>query len=353
MNKLFFISFCVPFYRKTLGFWILILVFGGVFMEIKQHILLAQFLFRQPMAFCVLPIGFLIFSIIHLKTIQDLLYQRNYKIFHQIGLYDLKTRFQIWFKIILSNQAPLIGYILFLSFFGFQEKAWGMLLILWFSMILGIGFNLWRIHQLQENPIPEIILKRPKVNWSLPRFTWLILELRQNRPLLFLLTKLLSLALLNGFFLSFSSGIYDIRWMQFGILAISFFQIPILMEKAEFEQVKQSWFISIPFSSIKKFSYHFLSIILVSFPELLFLIWKGPYSFNGIDFLSLPFLFLGYQLILLGIQYWKFESSSLSNWLIASFFILFLSVIFGISWLFVVGISLIFFFTQIRSGYHT
>lgn len=352
MDKLFFKSFTIPFYRKTLGFWVLILVFGGVFMEVKQHILLAKFLFRHPLAFSILPLSFLGFSFFHLKSIQGFLYQREYKIFHQIGLFKQPDRFQIWLKIILTNLIFFLFYFLFVSFYGVQENAWVLVFLLWFSVILGIGLNLWEINRAQEKPIPEIILKRPKVNWNLPRSSWLILELRQNRPLLFLLTKILSLAFLNGFFVSFDSGIYDIRWMQFGVLAVSFLQIPILMEKAEFELVKQSWFISIPFRSIEKFSYHFLSIILVSFPELLFLIWKGVYPFKGFEFLSLPFLFLGNQLILLGIHYWKFGSSYLSNWLIASFFILFLIVIFGIPWFVICGLSLIFFFYQTRSPYH-
>lgn len=352
MDKLFFKSFTIPFYRKTLGFWVLILVFGGIFMEIKQHILLAKFLFRHPIAFSILPLSFLGFSIFHLKTIKALLSQKEYKIFHQIGLFKQQDRFQIWLKIILTNLAFFLFYFLFVSFYGVQENAWILLLILWFSVILGIGLNLWKINRAQEKPIPEIILKRPKVNWNLPRFTWLILELRQNRPLLFLLTKILSLALINGFFVSFASGNYDIRWMQFGVLAISFLQIPILMEKTEFELARQSWFKSIPFRSIEKFSFHFLSIILVSFLELWFLIWKGVYPFMGFEFLSLPFLFLGNQLILLGIQYWKFGSSYLSNWLIASFFILFLSVIFGIPWFVICGLSLSFFYLQIKSAYH-
>lgn len=342
MDKLALLAFVRPFYQKTLGFWTLILLIGGVLMEPAQHILIGRFLFKNPLAFWLLPTSILLFGWIHLRIQVELVRKNEYLIFHQLGLFSTLDFRRFWSQILLLNFSPFLGNFLFLSYFAWEQKALFLGMLLWLLSFGVIFFNFILIQKTLHQPLKETIIHRPSVRWTFPRFTWIILSIRNHRPILFLLTKAFSLLLLNGFFFSFQSGDYDIRWLQFGVLIVTYVQLPLILEKSDRELTHQSWTLGLPLSLDSKLGYQLGSLAMLVFPELLFLVWKGLISSN-FENLLLAILLLSFSCALQVLVYRKRESSSFPNLASAMFFGLFLAIIFNLPWwAFVIGISFLF-----------
>lgn len=319
-------------------------------MELKQHILLGKFLFEHPLAFSILPVGFLGYAGFHLRFQLLILRSREYRFFHHTALLPFRIFGKSWTVVLLSNHLILIGYLAFLSFFGLEKNTWTLLVILWFTVLLAFGISVWLIHRHLGKPLKETVLIRPRWKGTLPKITWFALELRQNRPILLLLTKGLSLLLLNGFFLSYQSGSYDQRWLEFGVLCVAFFQIPILMEKNEFENSRMEWFRNLPRPFTQKMLTHLGTLVLVLLPELLFLLLKGGQQ-SGLDVLiSLPLFLISLVLALQALVY-RFPGNSFFQFGVGLFFGSFLLILFGVPWIFPVLGSLLFFASQIRSPF--
>ncbi|OOG77871.1 hypothetical protein [Algoriphagus sp. A40] len=350
MNDADFKAFVIPFYRSLLGFWILVLVFGGVFMELKQHILLGKFLFEHTLPFSLLPLGFLAYSGFHLRFQMAILRRKEYQVFHQTALIPFRDFAKKWAVIILANHFILIAYLVFLSYFGIEKQAWTPLLLLWAVVGFSLALPILLIYRYLGKPLKEAVLIRPRWEGKLPRITWFPLELRQNRPILLLLTKGLSLLLLNGFFLSFRSGNYDHRWLEFGILCVSFFHIPILLEKNEFENSRMAWFRNLPSPFLPKLLTHLGTLVLILFPELLFLFWKVLPLFAPDRLISLPLLLISGVIALLALIY-RYPDRYFYRVAFGSFFGCFLVLLFGVPWIFPVLAFVIFFGFQIRSPF--
>lgn len=311
-------------------------------MEPAQHILIGRFLFKNPLAFWLLPTSILLFGWIHLRIQVELVRKNEYLIFHQLGLFSTLDFRRFWSQILLLNFSPFLGYFLFLSYFAWEQKALFLGMLLWLLSFGVIFFNFILIQKTLHQPLKETIIHRPSVRWTFPRFTWIILSIRNHRPILFLLTKAFSLLLLNGFFFSFQSGDYDIRWLQFGVLIVTYVQLPLILEKSDRELTHQSWTLGLPLSLDSKLGYQLGSLAMLVFPELLFLVWKGLISSN-FENLLLAILLLSFSCALQVLVYRKRESSSFPNLASAMFFGLFLAIIFNLPWwAFVIGISFLF-----------
>lgn len=351
MNKVAVHAFIRPFYQKTMGLWAFVLIFGGVLMEWKQHVLLGRFFFKNPIAFWLLPAAFLVFSLVHLRIQLGQLRKNNYLIFHQLGLFTRNESGKFWSQIILSNHSPLLAYFFFLSFFAWEQNKIPQGTILWLSVICLLGFNLWKIQRTLHFPLKEEVIKQPSVRWTFPRFTWVILSMRQNRPILLLLTKALGLLLLNGFYLSFQSGGYDFRWMQFGILCVSYLQLPLILEKTDTEVQRQSWVLALPLQLSHKLGYQLGSLGILIFPELLFLGWKGFHASHLNEYLILGIQCLSFVAGLQLLAYQKGKRFKFPQLVAGAFFLAFLGIVYGLPWIgFSIPIALLFLI-QMRSPY--
>lgn len=351
MNKAAIDAFVRPFYQMTLGFWAVILLIGGVLMEAKQHVLLARFLFTTPEAFWLIPVLLLLYGLLHLRIQLELLRRNDYLVFHHLGLFPEKDLRLFWSQIILANFSPILTYFLFLSYFAWEQKALVPGFALWVSIVTVLGYTFWKIRKTLHHPLREAIIHRPAVRWAFPRFTWILLSLRQHRPVLVLLTKAFGLLFLNGFFYSFLSGGYDFRWLQFGILCVAYIQLPLIFEKTEKEIEHQTWTLALPLTLKDKLGYQLGSLMLLIGPELFFLVWKGVLSTVS-ENLMLGILLLSFISTLQVLVYGKKESSSFPNLAATLFFGLFLAIIFGLPWWIMALAFSVLLVNQERRAFH-
>lgn len=351
MSKVETLAFVRPFYQRTLGFWAFALIVGGVFMEVGQHVLLGRFFFKSPIAFWILPICVIVFGLVHLRIQLGLLRSKEYLIFHHLGLLPKTEFLKWWSKIILANYSLTLAYLLFLSHFAWELNNWSHGLILWLTVVGMVFFTFTKIRKTVSNPLSESIIRRPPIHRTFPRFSWILLSVRQHRPLLLLLSKVLSLLLLNGVYYSFQTGIYDFRWLEFGTLVLAYTQLPLLLEKAESEIKEQSWLLSLPLKVSHKAGYHLGSIALLILPELLFLGWKGWNSGALTDYLILSVLTLAFLIALHLLVYWDGLSTTFVQKLAGVFFLFFFAILFGLPWLLLCMPIVILFHLHLRSSY--
>lgn len=330
MDKIKLSSFIQPFFQKTLGFWAVILLVGGVLMEFKQHLQIARFLINHPVLFVPLGIGFFLFTWIHLRIQLDLIRNPTYLVFHHFGLFKKDEFLSFWASTILINHSPLLAYLAFMMLIGWEQANLAPTWILGSLYLMGLVFTLEKIRKTFQNPLQESVILRPRFRNPIPRFSWILFHLRDQRPILLLLSKFLGILLLNGFFYSYQSGGYDLRWLQFGILCTAFTHFFLLLEKSIFEQNTQSWILALPIPLIPKFAYHLGNFLIILFPELLFLVWRSS-TLSIIEVMSLCIYLISLVAGLYTLIIRKSASPTFHIWIIGYFFSAFLLALFGTS----------------------
>ncbi|EPR65533.1 hypothetical protein [Cyclobacterium qasimii] len=203
-------------------------------------------------------------------------------------------------------------------------------------------------------PDQKFIQLKPFGLKSIPlkRAYWLIVHLKENRPLLLLASKIFLLILLQLFFYSYTTDTYDERWLQFGMLCAVFINFPIWLEKKEFEQGKLGYFLNLPRPFLRKAWLHFYSTLQILAPELLYLLIHFPDLSDVRQVLSLLLLLISLNLGLYALINATKASAYLPRNAVISFFSLFFLIIFGFPVLLISGLGLAAFLVSIRSNYN-
>ena len=348
-------AFVQPFYKAFLGLFLLVFIILGVFLKAEVHVMLGYQIIQSTYALLALFLFFSFYAFLHWNFQKKLLIKPAYRIFHQLGLSNPKIFYTQQLYVWLGNHALLILYAVFLTVLSIDiniwhtlPKIWGMLFFLYFSYASLIYYQLRR-------PLSEANIhgkKNIKPNALNTRYPfWLLVHLKENRPLLLLTSKFLSLLILNIFFGSFQSGDYDNRWLQFAILCISFINYPLLLEKKNFETSKLSYFLNMPVSFFEKLKAHFLQIFVIILPEIIFIIYQ---DFNTeIDFRSLPLILLTIALNIgiYGLCNSVSDHSKMSRNIFISFFLVFFGILYNLPWVVLSLPALILLLTSIKSTY--
>ncbi|WP_146613768.1 hypothetical protein [Algoriphagus yeomjeoni] len=351
MSELFFKSFAIPFYKAFLGFFILIILVFGVFMELKQHLMIAERLLQNTIGFYSILLIFLAFAIAQQRFQLRLMNDKRYRIFHHLGFLTWRQLAWSFLPVWVSNHLLILLYGALLSFVAIGINTGGKLVLLWI-FIAGIFLaDLTLTYLKLKKPFPDFIRVRSTIFKKLKFQFWFLMHLREKRTLLILGVKLFSIILLNGFFYAFSTGRYDLRWLEFGLLCASFAHFPIWLDKHAFESGQLSYFYAMPLRFGWKFKQHSTTILLILLPEFMLLIYKIGSIENLANLLFLLFLFQGLNMGIYGlIKGRKALSESLTSGYLA-FFILFLLVIFNLQPLIIAAICLVPFVLAVRSRY--
>ncbi len=355
MRQLLSKAFVVPFYKAFIGFFLVLIIIFGVFIKSEVHVMLGYQIIQSSYAIAGLIVSFGLYSFLHWSFQRRLLLKPQYKVFHQIGLFKPNLFFRNQVSIWFSNHIILILYTAFLSMLCIGLKLWHILILLWLVLILLFSiFSVLIFYQLR-NPLKEINIKSSAVlvrrSFKIPYNFWLLNHLKENRPMLLLVSKLASLFLLNLFFSSYYSGGYDSRWLQFAILCVSFVNLPLLIEKRDFENSALSYFLSIPSSFFKKSKSHFLQTLFLIFPELIFIIFQTVLSDISSLTVSLLLFITTLHLGLYGLLNYFSDPTKLGKYAFMAFFIQFFSILYGFpTW--ALAMPLLFlWFISIKSNY--
>lgn len=346
MSDFYTKSFVIPFYKAFLGFFILVLLITCVFMEFRQHLLIAERIVENNFAYLGL-VGFvLIFSLFQIRFQLLLMNDSRYLIFHLLAFLDKKKFILVYLGIWTKTHALLLCYSFFFTYVSFNlgriEKAFLLVLLLFGVFVLDFMLLYFKV----QKPIPERTISKSILFPKIPFSIWFLKQLSKNRPFLLLGVKLVSLLLLSGFLISYQSGGYDWRWVAFGLLNSSFLHYPVWLEKVRFEQEELGWFLGLPRNLLAKILANFISLGILLIPEILLILLRYSFLDNPLESTHLALFFVGTNLGLYGLVIRQAEQIDWVKVIIGSFFLVFLLILFSLPIYFIslLGLS-IFIFT--------
>lgn len=351
MGELLFKAFVITFYKAFLGFFILLIIILGVFMELKQHLMIADRLMQNPVGFSSVLLLFILYAVAQQRFQVSLMNDRQYKIFHYLGFFSWRRLCWYFLPVWLANHAFILLYALLLTYVGLTVSAGVKLVILWLFVTAIYLTDLLLVYYKLKRSFPDYIHIRTRLFKNLTFNFWFLTHLREKRPLLILVVKLLSVFLLNGFFYLFSNGKYDIRWLEFGLLCTTYIHFPIWMEKHLFESQQMVFFHNMPLSFVLKLRTHFAIIVIFLLPELALISYKygGTADFSGL--FSLAILLISLNMGIFGLIKLKKNAVHSHKAAYLVFFVLFLLVIFGVHPILISALCLVPFLLTIRSSY--
>lgn len=351
MNELFFKSFVIPFHKAFLGFFILVILVFGVFMELKQHLMIAERLLQNSIGFYSVLIIFLGYALAQQRFQLRLLNDIRYRIFHQLAFLSWRQLSWNFLPVWLANHGLILLYTILLTYVGFEIGHMAKLPILWLFLAGVFLTDITLIYSKLKRSFSDHIRVRSRMLKNLNFEFWFLIYLREKRTMLILGVKLVSIFLLNGFFYIFSSGGYDLRWLEFGLLCAAYAHFPIWLDKSGFESQQLTYFHNMPVSKGMKLRQHSTTMILILLPELALLIYKYGSKETLADLSYLLLLFIGLNMGIYGLIKLKKEHSSAITSAYLAFFILFLLVILGVHPVLISLIGTVSFFIAIRSPY--
>lgn len=355
MKEIFVKSFVKPFYKAFLGLFLLIFILFGITGKADVHLMLGHQIIQSSYALLALILVFSLYSALHWNFQQKQLKESNYGLFHQLGLlnptYFYTQQFYIW----LSNHTILILYAVFLSILSIDSERWSILPAIWGMLaVLYFIYSSLIFYQLRH-PLTEIKVKAKRIKKKKAVKThyyfWLLSHLKDNRPLLILASKFISILFLLLFLGTYQTGVYDNRWLQFGILCISLANYPILMEKRYFETSKLSYFLNMPIPFFEKLKKHSLEILIIILPEIFFIIYQDFTSEVDFHSLQLIILLIALNLGLFGLCNSVSESSKMTRNTFISFFLLFFGILYNLPWIILSIPAIVLFLISIKSQY--
>ncbi|MFC3878652.1 hypothetical protein ACFOSV_00600 [Algoriphagus namhaensis] len=349
MREIYIKSFVASFYKAFLGFFVLVLLIVGVFMEYKQHVLVAERLLQSDFGYITILLALLTYSFFQIRFQLTLLNEPKYRVFQNLAFLSKKDFFIFYFTQWVSNNLLIWIYGLFLTFISFGLGASYKVLVLWSTLLLIFAIGLILIYQKVQKPIPERVIRVSKLFPIVPYPFWFLTHLKTDRPLLLLGIKALSILLLNAFLFSFSSGSYDLRWVQFGLLCSAYIHIPIWMDKVEFDQDRLAFFRNYPRPISSKLRDHLINAGVLLFPEVLILLMKFGWGGLSLDLIILCGFWLALNLALYGLIQWKRWQMGWERMALIAFFGIFLLTIYGAPAIIILVFLSFFFLARIRS----
>lgn len=351
MNELFFKTFVITFHKAFLGFFLAVIVIFGVFMEMKQHFMIAERLLQNTIGFYAILLIFLGYAVTQYRFQFRLLNDKRYRIFHFLGFLSFRQLSWNFLPVLLVNHVLILLYAILLSYVGIGINTGGKLVILWIFILWIFFANITLTYSSLKKPFPDYIRVRSRLFKKLNFEFWFLMYLREKKTLLILAVKILSILLLNGFFYFFYSGGYDLRWLEFGLLCASYAHFPFWLEKEAFESQQLTYFHNMPVSYGMKLRRHSTAVVAILLPELVLLVHKYGTIENLSDLFFLLILLISLNMGIYGlIKLRKNQKNALKSAYLV-FFLLFLLVIFGVHPAIISASCLISLLIALRSKY--
>ena len=318
-------SFAKKFYQQHAGYFLvgIYLLFGIVepsqLIDYQKTLLLAGI--SSPMGLLIVFLSWLLYVLKVYFFVKHKLALAQYKFIHEIGALNIKTQLKIWLSLYAVMLLPvtiyalaLIGlsiyYHFFLSFF--------CVLIVFFTLILGLSLRSYQLvtiaflkeEQTQNNTGIKIIL---------PFFSWPIVHLFKEQPLMLFMCKLSSLVLFKAMLWMFADVGNDTRVLLIALLASVLCHSVLVYTLLRFEIAFLNFSKSLPVSIYKRLYGWLVIFTMVLIPEWILLIVSSAYNLysiaNGFLF-SLTSIFF-----LLTVMYFiRLNVDNYLKWLLFFFF---------------------------------
>lgn len=268
------------YYRRNVGFFLLIVLVAGGFMRKAEHVAIAE---------AALASGALLFMILALWLLYGLkiawflkaqLRQPSYQVVYHLRTYPVLARWGLLAGIHAGLMTPVWLYAVFMLYLGVMLGTWVSVgLILGFLLLLLLAFLSWA-DWLLCHPNPEARANQLQ-QFINQRFTWpygsmFVRHLLHRQAVLLGLTKGFSVAVLVGVQLLYLTDAYDPRLLALGMLVSGLAHVMLVYEHVEFEHQHLLLVRNLPLSLLRRAGHYVLVYALLAIPEAIVLLRYWP-----------------------------------------------------------------------------
>ncbi len=269
-----------PFYKAHAGFFFLLFFIAGGFMRSNEHITLAKYIARSDFLTVVL---LLVFSLYQLKVwlfTKSLLSSDPFLFLRNIYLLHWKRQIMIITTVYLSINSVILIYGLFVAGFMIESGSYQKVLLILMYFVTCSALYTWAVVRLLKLPNREVRTNTltSYLNKKIykPYVFWYPIYLFTKRPILLALSKFLSIGLLIACFSTYSTALYDWRFLGISVVAAMSMNMVIVHSLFDFYVLKLSILKNLPLSSIKRVQFYLAIACLLLMPEIIIILRRLP-----------------------------------------------------------------------------
>lgn len=280
LNEILYKTIVAEYFRQNVVFYAAILFFAGGMLRANEHIELGKLIVAsKTLMFFTFLLWFLHTIKVTLFTIR-LLNTKNYEFLFHLRLFSLQKRFFLLSNIQFSLILPTFIYSLFLIYLAFTTQNFASIFYIILINAFFIFGGVWFYDLQLKKPNTESKISASLTN-ILPKFRTLpyffyVRYIISKQPVLFLLSLLWGVFVLNGVCQLYFTDDYDERLLAIGGLFVVGGIIPNGQFFFDLEFSKLSFIRNLPISIFQRFSLIVFSFFLTFIPFALTLFRNIP-----------------------------------------------------------------------------
>jgi hypothetical protein len=325
MLRLLVKSLAREFYLQHAGFFLvgIYLLFGivepGLLIGYQKSLLLAGI--SSPIGLAIVSFSWFLYALKVYFFINQKLSLTQYQFINEIGKLAKNKQLKLWLSLYSILLLPIIIYVLALAGLSVTYHYLNSLfciLSVFFVFLVGLSFLSYQkvttgfLTQEKQQIHTRITLKRPY-------FTWPLIHLFRDQPLMLLMCKLSSLVLFKAMCWMFADVGNDTRVLLVALLASVLCHAVLVLNLLRFEVSYLNFSRSLPVSIYQRLGHWLLILAIVLIPEWILLIVSSKYNLHSIihGFLfGLTGLFFLFTALYIG----KLNLDNYLKWLLFFFF---------------------------------
>ena len=326
MLRLLINSLAKEFYQQHAGYFLMgfYLLFGIVessqLMSYHKALLLAGV--SSPVGILIVSVSWVLYCVKVYYFIKQRLGLNQYKFIFELGTVGKNPQLKVWLALYAVIMAPIIIYVFALiAITIYNELFISLICIVSVFAALVSGLSYLSYQSLTFGSLREEIRQiNLHIKFKRPFFTWPILYLLNEQPLMLIMCKALSLLFFKCMLWMFADVGHDTRVLLVALLTSVLCHAVLIFTLLKFEISYLNFNKSLPISTSKRFSGWLYTSIIILLPEWILLIVSSE---NDVYAILNGFLFgLAGMLFLLTLLYLvKLNMAIYLRWLLFYFFI--------------------------------
>lgn len=269
-----------PFYEAHTGFFLVLLFFAGGFMRAQEHIMIAKFIAESDFLTLVLISLFLFYQLKVALFTKSLLQKQHYRFVRNLIFLSPIRQITILKIVLMSMNGIVLVYGVFVSRYMLEVGAYHRFIILITYFLLSMGLSIGLMIRKLKQPIVEqkrgAITRLSNQKFWKPYVLWFVIHVIKNRPILFLLSKTLSISLLIGCFNVYDTALYDWRFLGVGTVFAMTANLMLGHEYFNFHTHQLTCFRNLPTSIVSRTSTSLATTFLLLVPEVVVIVRQLP-----------------------------------------------------------------------------
>ncbi len=282
ITGLFFRSYTKPFYQAHAGFFFILLYVAAGLLRGTEHIFIAKYTAKDTFLTLIAISIWSVYILNSILYIRNTLTQKAYWYMRQLSLYPASKQFY-WFSLMqLTLNLPVTIYTLFILTFTITLNQYVNAGLLAGFTVLSVLTPPFYYMALLKKTYPDEGASRMSqfINkkFTRPYPVWYFSFLLGKKPLLLLLSKAVSLAIIAASFLLYGTDDYDWRILGLGVLLGFNGNMVLMFDYFQFERKQLPVFRNLPFTFFKRISYQAIAVLIISIPEYFVMLKYFPHE---------------------------------------------------------------------------